>query len=76
MRKLTLGILLLSSFGAFAAKNYDVVSPDGRLKADINVDKNITYSVTLGDKVILEPSAISMTMENGTVWGNDPKVTK
>ena len=76
MRKLALGILLLSTFGAFAAKNYDVVSPDGRLKADISVDKNITYSVSLGDKVILEPSAISMTMENGTVWGKDPKVTK
>lgn len=75
MRKLTLSLMLLGASSALAA-NYDVVSPDGRLKADISVGKTLSYSINFDNKTILENSPISMTLENGTVWGSEPKVAK
>ena len=69
MRNLLFGCLLLSAIPVAGAKEYAVVSPDGRLKADINVGKELTYSVSLDGKELISPSPLSMTLANGTVWG-------
>ena len=76
MRNLLFGCLLLSAIPVAGAKEYAVVSPDGRLKADINVGKELTYSVSLDGKELISPSPLSMTLANGTVWGDDAKVSK
>lgn len=75
-RKLALGFMLTTAIVAFAAKDYSVTSPDGRLTAEINVGKTLSYSVKLNDMTVIEPSPVSMTLADGTVWGVDPKVTK
>ena len=46
------------------AKNFTLASPNGRLKALVNVDKAITYQVTYNGKRLLAPSQISMTIIN------------
>ncbi len=76
MKNLTFGLLLMTAVAVSPAKTYDVVSPDGRLKAEINVDKTLSYSIYLNNQTVLDPSPVSMTLENGTVWGADPKVAK
>lgn len=75
MKKLTFGLMLISAASAFAAKTYNVTSPDGHLKADINIDTAITYAVTFDQRAVLDPSPVTMTLQNGTVWGRNPKVT-
>ncbi len=76
MRKLTLSIMTLTALSVFAGKSYNLESPNGLIKADISVGKELTYSVTLNGKEVLSESPISMTLSDGTVWGVDPKVTK
>ncbi|MDE6577077.1 MAG: glycoside hydrolase family 97 protein [Muribaculaceae bacterium] len=76
MRNLTLGLLLVSTLAAFPADNYTVVSPSGRLKTVIDAGETLSYSINLNDNPVLDPSPLSMTLENGKVWGFNPKVKK
>ena len=76
MRNLALGMLLMTASAAFSATTYDITSPDGRLKAEINVDRTLDYSISLDGRTVLDPSPLSMTLENGTVWGVEPKLAK
>ncbi len=71
-----IGCLMMSALSAFAAKDYTVVSPDGRLKADITVGDAVSYSVSLNGREVIAPSTLSMTLADGTVWGKDPKLAK
>ena len=76
MRNLALGMLLMTASAAFSATTYDITSPDGRLKAEINVDRTLDYSISLDGRTVLDPSPLSMTLGNGTVWGVEPKLAK
>ena len=61
---------------AFAAKTaWTLASPDGRLKAEIQANGKLSYSITLDGKQILEPSEIAMVLSDGTVFG-EGKVTR
>lgn len=48
--------LLLMFCSNAIAKNFTLASPNGRLKALVNVDKAITYQVTYNGKRLLAPS--------------------
>ena len=76
MRNFALGMLLMTASAAFSANTYDITSPDGRLKAEINVDRTLDYSISLDGRTVLDPSPLSMTLGNGTVWGVEPKLAK
>ena len=69
------GILLVLVTISFA-KDYTVLSPDKNLAITVSVDKEIKYGVTLNGKEALAPSAISMTLEDGTVLGAEPRARK
>ena len=71
---LLLACILPFAAGA-AAKTWTLVSPDGRIKAEVSASGKVTYSVTFDGKVVLAPSEISMTLGDGTVFGSG-KVTK
>lgn len=58
------------------AKKTVVTSPDGRLTATISDDDGLTLSVSIDGKVLLQPSAISMTLADGTVIGKNAKTGK
>lgn len=64
------------AFSAFASKAYNVSSPDGKIKADISVGNDLSYSVTFDGKPVISESTLSMTLSNGTIWGKNPKVAK
>ena len=78
MKKHILLTLLLSfcAFGAFAAKAPKpqvLKSPDGRIA--VSVDR-FKYSVTADGVQMLAPSAISMTLDDGSVWGGNAQLVK
>lgn len=51
-------------------------SPSGKIEITITTTKNVSYSVTFNSKQIIESSNISMTIDNGVVWGNNPRLIK
>jgi alpha-glucosidase len=55
-------------------KNYQLKSPDGELMVNITVDKSITYSLLHEGEQLIEPSPISMLLDNGKSFGIDSKV--
>lgn len=68
-------LCLMMAWGSLAfAENYTVNSPDSRITVNVETGTNTTYSVTFNGKVILNPSPISMTFDNGTVIGRNMEV--
>ena len=73
--KKTLAIIAMAviSLSAFAApKNFELKSPDGTIDVLVETSETIRYSVSIDGEQILAPSAISMTLEDGTVYGASP----
>lgn len=68
-------LCLLMAWGSVAyAENYTVNSPDSRISVNVETGANTTYSVRLDGKLLLNPSPLSMTFDNGTVIGRNMKV--
>ncbi len=59
--------------GSAVAKVYKLSSPDGRTAVEVDVQKQITWSVRHGGQQVLAPSAISLTAA-GNVIGYDARV--
>ncbi|MGN1045794.1 MAG: glycoside hydrolase family 97 N-terminal domain-containing protein, partial [Candidatus Cryptobacteroides sp.] len=78
MRRITLVILTLLTALTLSAKDrsYKVVSPSGKIEAQVNVGSGVNYGVCLDGRTIIEPSPVSMTLSDGRVWGRDPKILK
>ena len=79
MRKTALALLLfcLSAVALMAAdKSYKVQSPSGGLAIEISAGKQLTWSVSREGVKLLSPSAVSMTLDDGSVLGKDVKVRK
>lgn len=57
-----------------AQKSYVLTSPDGKLKATVQVGKTITYSLQHQLDAVIAPSPISMTLSDGRTWGADSRV--
>ncbi len=79
MKKLKILPLLLFTviFAVNAApKNYSVSSPDGKITVKIDVSDKIYYSLFMGEKQIIAPSPVSMSLVDGTVLGANGVVTK
>ena len=68
--------LLLTGINVQAQKNFELTSPDKKLKATVYVGDRITYTLTHEATVILSASPISMTLESGEVLGKSPKLVK
>ena len=66
----------LCSFVAHAQKQYQLVSPDGKLKTNITAGKQLTYDINFDGQQILEASPLAMTLDNGEVWGENDKPSK
>ena len=52
-----------------AQRNFKLQSPDGRLSINIEVGKQITYSVVHENDLVLSPSPVAMELEDGSVFG-------
>ncbi len=73
-RTLILPLLVIVLFGwpLHAQKHYTVQSPDGQLAANIELTDKIYYSLSFAGKKFVEASPISMTLTDGTTWGENP----
>ena len=69
-------LCVLCAFSAQAQKQYSLTSPDGKLKTNITTGKQLTYDITFHNQQVLESSPLSMTLDNGEVWGENDKVSK
>jgi len=56
-------------------KTYEIQSPDEAIELVVTVEEEIMYSVTVDGKRIIEPSQISMTVDDGRVIGRNPGVS-
>lgn len=65
---------LLYMASGVSAENYQVKSPDGKIVAELNTDKNISLNLKLNNLVLLEQSSIGFVLDNGTDIGSRPKV--
>ena len=57
-----------------AQKQFTLNSPDGKLQTTITVGDKLTYDIRCNGRQILAPSPISMTLDNGEVWGESKVV--
>lgn len=61
---------------AAAAKKFTAKSPDGRLVVDIETGERTTWAITHGGRTVLAASELSLTLDDGTVWGRNVKKAK
>ena len=81
---MTLKYILSSAAIIFAAAltsnandgTHQVVSPDGHLRATVIVGDDIRYMVSRDDNNLIGPSAISLQLSDGIVFGQNDKVRK
>ena len=75
MRRILSVVLLLAAVVASNAAEYEVTSPDGKVKVKVLNAEGTRYSVAYDALALIADSPLSMTMEDGTVWGSS-KVRK
>lgn len=61
-------------FNLSAQKSYQLKSPDGKLITSIVVDEKISYSISHQKDIILNPSPISIELDNGQSFGINSKL--
>lgn len=52
------------------ARHLSLLSPDKKIKAEITIDDSILYTVSFKNKVVLNPSGISMALDKVTIGRN------
>lgn len=68
-------MLLVGIFSVSIAQEVNVISPNGRVKAKVQISKeDIRYSVQIADEQVIVSSPIAMILQNGTVLGKNPKL--
>lgn len=76
MRKYLLFLCcLLSTTLLYAAKSYDVKSPDGSVTVHIDVNDKVEWSAKYKGQSIIEPSKISLLLESGEILGANGKIS-
>lgn len=68
-------LFVVSSCLIAAGKNYTLVSPDERIKLNIQVDNSVCIEIRQSGKIILEQSAINLKV-NDKDLGINPKVVR
>lgn len=78
MKTLFLSLVLALSFNAFAAKTktFSLQSPDQKIVLKVAVSDKISWSVVHGQDVVIAPSEMTLSLNEGEVLGVNPQVTK
>ena len=63
-------VLSLAAVVSASAKEYELSSPDGRLAVTVDVGERVTYTLSHEGVRLLDPSQVSMTLSDGTVYGD------
>ena len=78
MKRTALFVLtLFAALSVFAKeRSYSIVSPSGKIETQVNVGSIVDYEIRYDGRTVLAPSAVSMTLSDGRIWGVDAKVAK
>ena len=76
MKRILTVLALAAVCGLAAAKDYTVTSPDGHLSVKIDAGKALTYSIERDGLLLIKPSVLQLTLENGTLWGPSAQIKK
>jgi alpha-glucosidase len=70
-------VLLLSVtfLRAQKSKDFEVKSPDGNIVIHVSAHEKLQWSVSHKGQQIITPSVLSLQLEDGTVLGDQPRVT-
>lgn len=68
-----LSALAMAAAAVAAPREFSLSSPDGRLNLSVEVGQSISYSLSHEGTSLISPSEISMTLEDGTVYGGSAK---
>jgi len=63
---LTAFTFLLINTLCYAVNKKEILSPDGKIKLIVEAREQLTYSISYDNRIILLPSIINLTLENGT----------
>ncbi len=70
MNKLpTLITTLLLCLSYIHASDYEVVSPDNRMKIILHIEGGTNYEIWHGEKQLISPSSIALNLSDGTIVG-------
>ena len=69
-------VLAVLSVEAATAKKHVVNSPNGKLTAVVESGERLEWSLSYAGQILVEPSEISMTLQDGTVYGAGQKVVR
>ena len=76
MKKILILAALILPEIMFAKNTGTLASPDGKLTATVTAGSSVKYSIALDGRTVMCPSEISMTLDDGTVWGPGSKVIR
>ncbi len=62
-------LCLMASSGLWAQKTFTLASPDGKVKSNITAGQTLTYDIQVDGRQVIAPSAVGMTLTDGTQWG-------
>ena len=71
-------LTLVASFAllgwAADAKDYRILSPDGRTEVVVSVDRDIRWKVSRDGQTVILPSEMALILDDGTILGASPRV--
>jgi len=67
-------IFLFFYYSVRATDTLNILSPDNSIRVNISTKKNFTYSISIDNKTILEPSVIDLELMNGKKLSDDLSV--
>ncbi|MFR9650309.1 MAG: glycoside hydrolase family 97 protein [Rikenellaceae bacterium] len=75
--KVAVAVVFISA-NLFQVQGRDITvsSPDGETKIVLSVDSNVSFSAWQDGVNVVAPSKISMTLSDGTVWGEGAQIAK
>ena len=75
MKKGSILLFFIMTVCMAMAKSYLVTSPNGRLKAQVEVWKTLSYQLTWDDQLLVSPSTLSLKTEAGH-WGVNSRLAQ
>ena len=75
MRKIAIALAIMLPV-VLNAKDYKVLSPDGKTEVVVSAGKSLVWSITRCGDQLLCPSEISLVLEDGSVFGSGTKFRK
>ncbi len=74
LKQIILLSLAFANTAAFAQKQFKLASPDKRLATTISIGDKLTYDISLAGEKVMDPSAINITLADGTCWGDKARL--